>query len=146
VNSGNITWMVNLKILLVLASIPLAIIGFKKRKSVLAIGSVLLLLVSYGLAEMNKKQVLKKEKPIIETSASELETGKALYSVYCVVCHGEKGDAGLSGAKNLAISILSHEEKQNVIQNGKGSMPGFKALSLNEVDAIIKYSNTFEVK
>ena len=142
-NSGNKSWMIYLKIGLVFASIPLAIIGFKRKKSILAILSVLLLIGSYGLAEMNKKFIPNKTKPTIQESAGALEVGKALYSTYCIACHGEKGDAGLSGAKNLRTSALSQDEKMTIIKNGKGSMPGFSKLSDDEVKAILLYTDTF---
>lgn len=128
---------------MVFASIPLAIIGFKRKKSILAILSVILLIGSYGLAEMNKKIIVKKSKPSIQESAGELEVGKSLYSTYCIACHGERGDAGLSGAKNLRTSALSQEEKIQIIKNGKSSMPGFSQLSEEEVKSILLYTDTF---
>lgn len=146
-NSGNITWMVHFKILLVFASIPLAIIGFKKKKPALAILSVLFLIASYGLAEMNKKQILKVEAPKIEPTQSQAEVGKQLYVAYCQVCHGENGDAGLSGAKNLITSTLTPSEKLDLIRLGKGNMPAFAAsLPDDQILAIIDYTNTFKAK
>jgi uncharacterized membrane protein SirB2 len=139
-NSGNVTWMVYTKIGMVFASIPLAIIGFKRKKPFLAILSVLLLLLSYGLAEMNAKRASKKAMPEIDMSqVSEAEAGKALYENYCQNCHGAEGDAGLSGAKNLKVTMLSEEEQASIISNGKGVMPGFKNLNSNEVQAIVKH-------
>jgi uncharacterized membrane protein SirB2 len=139
-NSGNVTWMVYTKIGMVFASIPLAVIGFKRKKSVLAILSVVLLLLSYGLAEMNGKRAGKIEKPELDmTQASEAEVGKALYENYCQNCHGPEGDAGLSGAKNLKVTMLSAEEQADIISNGKGVMPGFKNLNPTEVQAIVKH-------
>jgi len=145
-NSGNITWMVNLKIALVLASIPLAVVGFKKRNSVLAVLSLLLLFGAYGLAEMNKKQVTRAPKPEVIIGSSELEAGKNLYVAYCQACHGENGDAGRSGAKNLKVSALSKSEMEAYIRIGKGAMPGFSNLSQEEIDAIILYTDTFRQK
>jgi uncharacterized membrane protein SirB2 len=139
-NSGNVTWMVYVKIAMVFASIPLAVIGFKRKKSILAILSVVLLLLSYGLAEMNGKRAAKKKMPAMDLSqASEAEAGKALYENYCQSCHGPEGDAGLSGAKNLKVTTLSAEEQASIISNGKGVMPGFKHLNSNEVQAIVKH-------
>lgn len=142
-NSGNITWMVHVKIFLVFASIPMAVVGFKRKQSFLAVLSMLCLLSAYGLAEMNKKQISKIEKPVVNASGDQLEAGKLLYGSYCQACHGEKGDAGLSGAKNLQISTLTKEEKATIISKGKGSMPGFSALSTEEVNAVIQYTETF---
>ena len=139
-NSGNVTWMVYTKIGMVFASIPLAIIGFKRKKPFLAILSVLLLLLSYGLAEMNAKRASKKATLEMDMSqVSEAEAGKALYENYCQNCHGAEGDAGLSGAKNLKVTMLSEEEQASIISKGKGVMPGFKNLNSNEVQAIVKH-------
>jgi mono/diheme cytochrome c family protein len=124
----------------VFASIPLAVIGFKRKKPVLAIVSVILLILSYGLAEMNGKRASKnKPKPEISQQANEAEVGKALYENYCQNCHGAEGDAGLSGAKNLKTTVLSAEEQTSIILNGKGVMPGFKTLNPNEVQSIVKH-------
>lgn len=142
-NSGNITWMLHLKIGLVFASIPLAIIGFKRKKAFLAVLSVVFLLAAYGLAEMNKKRTTKVEKPALPIHASELETGKALYANYCQACHGEDGTAGLSGAKNLKISTLTNAEKKDLIRKGKGAMPGYSQLSSSEMDMLVRYTDTF---
>ena len=100
----------------------------------------MLLILSYGLAEMNGKRASKnKPKPEISQQANEAEVGKALYENYCQNCHGAEGDAGLSGAKNLKITALSAEEQASIILNGKGVMPGFKNLKSNEVQAIVKH-------
>lgn len=142
-NSGNITWMLHLKIILVFASIPLAIIGFKKKNKGLAALAYLLLIISYGLAEMNKKQASRVSKPNVVVAKSEMEAGKELYQAYCVSCHGEEGNAGRSGATNLRLSKLGKKEKESYIRIGKGAMPGFSALSDSEINEIILYSDTF---
>lgn len=142
-NSGNISWMVHLKIALVFASIPIAIIGFKRRNKVLAVLSFILLVLCYGLGEMNKKQITKQAKPEVVLGSSQLEAGKNLYVAYCQPCHGDDGAAARSGAKNLRISTLSKDEKAAYIRIGKGAMPGFSQLSRAEIDAIISYTDTF---
>jgi len=140
-NSGNVTYLVYIKIVMVFASIPLAVIGFKRKKPILAVLSVLLILGSYGLAEVNAKRGPKMNKPQQDLSqASEAEVGAALYKSYCSNCHGDQGDLGLSGAKNLRITQLSIEEQTDIILNGKGAMTGFKdRLSSTEIQAIVKH-------
>lgn len=144
-NSGNITWKLHLKIGLVFASVPLAIIGFKRKKTILAILSVLLLIAAYGLAEMNKKSVTRKEKPAIPVNGSELDAGQALYASYCQSCHGTDGALGLSGAKDLRVSTLTTEEKKDLIRNGKGAMPAQTQLTDAEVDAVVRYTETLRM-
>ena len=145
INSGNAGSLVYIKIALVFASIPLAVIGFKRKKSMLAILSVILLLLSYGLAEMNGKRAARKEKPALDLAqVSEEEAGRVLYENYCASCHGAEGDAGHSGAKNLKTTSLSPEEQALIISQGKGVMPGFSSLSSGEVQAIVKHVQTLK--
>lgn len=142
-NSGNVTYLVYIKIALVFASIPLAVIGFKRKKPALAVISVLLILGSYGLAEVNAKRGASMNKPEQDLSqASEAEAGAALYKAYCSNCHGDQGDMGLSGAKNLRVTSLSSTEQADIISHGKGVMPGFSKLGSNEVQAIVKHVQT----
>lgn len=144
INTGNKTMLLNIKVALVFASIPLAIIGFKRKNKALASIAYVFLIASYGLAEMNKKQATRVEKPNIVIAPGEMEAGQALYGAYCTSCHGENGDAGRSGASNLKLTTLSKEEKESYIRIGKGSMPGFSALSQSEINAIILYTDSFK--
>lgn len=143
VNSGNITWMMHLKIVLVFLSIPLAIIGFKKKNKGLAVISFIFLLAAYGLAEMNSKQATRVTKPNVVIAKTEMDAGRELYKAYCINCHGENGDLGLSGATNLRQSQLTKEEKESFIRIGKGAMPGFKTLSQSEINEIILHIDSF---
>ncbi len=129
------------KIVAVFASIPLAVIGFKKKNKVLAILSVVLLFAAYGIAEVKKKSYLKPEKQ--EMVYNEAETsiyGKQLYQQYCRNCHGVDGAAGLSGAKNLQTSMISDADAKMQIKNGKGNMPAYeKALNEKQIDAVLTH-------
>ncbi|WP_027003497.1 SirB2 family protein [Hugenholtzia roseola] len=122
------------KVALVFASIPLAVIGFKKGNKVLASLSVVLILASYGLGEMNKAQ---KGKVMIEAS---VQSGKEIYaSAGCVACHGDDGALGLSGAKSLQASTLTTAEIENIIRNGKNAMPAYKTLTDAQVKALVEH-------
>ncbi|MDW8346052.1 MAG: cytochrome c [Bacteroidia bacterium] len=72
------------------------------------------------------------------------EYGKQLYTAACINCHGENGDLGKSGAKNLKMSSLSETEKKRIITKGKGVMPGYSSLSEAQVQAIIEYIATLK--
>jgi mono/diheme cytochrome c family protein len=135
-----------IKLVAVFASIPLAIIGFKKKNKVLAATSLVLIIAAYGLAEMNKKRFNKALKTIskTETTANPLALGKTIYTQGCVACHGESGNAGLAGAANLKISTLSHEEIIYVLKNGRNSMPKFNTLSEVELEATASYIETLK--
>jgi hypothetical protein len=144
-NTGNRYWPLYLKIGLVFASIPLAIIGFRKKKPALAILSVVLLLASYGLAEMNARLVARKPKPDLVAEGGEVAgLGKVLYGNYCSSCHGDNGAAGYSGAKNIALSRLDAAGIKDLIRNGKGAMPAFPVLSETDVDAIILHCQSLK--
>lgn len=149
-NLAEINVMHIVKIGLVLASIPVAVIGFKRKKKFLAALSVLLIIGAYGLAEMNKIGV--SNDPLNsqlvtdaqDASYDQLAHGKALYERNCVVCHGPEGNMQKSGAKNLQVSELTEEEISNLIQNGKNSMPAYGALyNQTDIEAVITYVKSF---
>ncbi len=130
-----------IKIVAVFASIPLAVIGFKKKNKVLAILSVVLLFAAYGLAEVKKGSYKKPEnKEMVYNEAQTSIYGKQLYEQYCQNCHGADGAAGLSGAKNLQTSRISDAESKMQIKNGKGNMPAYDGiLNDKQIDAVITH-------
>ncbi len=140
-NVGKVQPFLWIKLVAVFASIPIAIIGFKKKNKILAILSVVLIFAAYGLAEMSKKQALQPEN--VNMTYTEGQTsvyGQELYLQYCKNCHGEDGAAQRSGAKNLQTSTLSDEEIKSQIQNGKGLMPAYKkVLNEKEIEAVFTH-------
>ena len=126
-----------IKILCVFASIPIAIIGFKKSNKMLAVLSVILLLAAYGLAEVAKKKM---RTATVETTA----TAEVVYTEQCSRCHGEAGDAEIAGAKNLKLSQLTDEQAKEIILKGKTTMPAFESLTEEQTNAVIQYINTFK--
>jgi cytochrome c5 len=136
-----------IKISAVFASIPLAIIGFKKNIKVLAVLSLLLLVGSYGMAEIHKKRksVIEPELLTINpTQEQMLDQAKSIYLSNCAACHGSDGKLGLSGAKDLTASVLSYEQKYEVIKYGKNAMPGYRQLSDEQINALIQYTETLK--
>jgi mono/diheme cytochrome c family protein len=134
------------KIVAVFASIPLAVIGFKKGNKALAALAMLLIIGSYALAEMSRRYVEKVEvsqSVVADTNASNYDAlahGKALFEGNCVACHGADGQAGIAGAKNLTITQLDEVGIKNIIANGKNAMPPYKkALNEQEIVALTKY-------
>jgi cytochrome c5 len=141
--------LIIIKIGLVLTSIPLAIIGFKKGNKVLAVISLLLIIGAYALAEVNKKRVEKKdiEVPTSElnsTSAEKANYGKQVYSAYCEKCHGTDGTNGSMGL-DLTVTQFDHAAIAERITNGAGSMPPFKdVLNAQELDAVVAFVETLK--
>lgn len=127
------------KIALVVASIPLAVVGFKKNNKVLAVLSVVFLFGAYGLAEVSKKQKSEVKVDTSNMAASNLEKGKLIYQSNCTNCHGASGNAMLAGAKDLTVSTLSPDETKDVIKNGRGSMQAYPTLSDDELSGLVEY-------
>lgn len=133
-----------IKLGMVFASIPLAIVGFKKSNKALAAVSMLLIIGSYGMAEMIKGAKAKNRMEAAVVEGKEL-TGAELYKINCQACHGETGDAGVSGAKDLTASTLSKAEKEMIIKNGKGNMTAYGSiLNPSEINAVVDYIETLK--
>lgn len=130
-----------IKIAAVLLSIPLAVVGFKKKNKLLAVASLVLLVGAYGLAEMSKKQ---KSKSMEGITASNVN-GQELYSASCAKCHGEDGKLNLLGAKDLSVSTMDLNARIEIIKNGKNAMTPFSGM-LNEeqIKAVAEYTETLK--
>ena len=110
----SIMWI---KIALVFASIPVAVIGFKKGNKILAALSLLMITASYGLAEMGRKQ-----KPVVVAEGAAALDGKSLYELNCKLCHGDDGKLGMTGASDLSASVMDLATIKQTILQGKGNM------------------------
>ncbi|HLC83198.1 MAG TPA: c-type cytochrome [Bacteroidia bacterium] len=126
-----------IKISAVFLSIPLAVVGFKKKNKILAVASLLLIIGAYGLAEMSKKQKSKSMEAITESDVN----GHELYTASCVKCHGEDGKLNLLGAKDLTLSTMDLNTRIEIIKNGKNAMTPFSGM-LNEeqIKAVAEYT------
>lgn len=142
------TKLLIIKICFVLASIPLAIIGFKKSNKVLAVISMLMIIMAYGFAEMNKKRV---EKQFIDPQIADSNSptydvqkhGEDVYTAYCQSCHGAGGMNGAGGA-NLTVSKKTFKEMVDQIKAGSSSMAPYKdVLNEQEISAVVTYISTF---
>jgi cytochrome c6 len=68
-------------------------------------------------------------------SADDLNSvGQEIYKNTCAACHGIDGKLGAGGAQDLSKSVLSSEEVQNIIVNGRGAMQSQKAIFENDSD------------
>jgi len=123
------------KIVLVIASIPVGIIAMKKLNKPLAIAALLIYVYVFAIAK-TKSLSLKKEAfvaPVsvvttdsIQTEAPSIKEGEVIYTSLCALCHGPDGKLMLNGAKDLSVSKLSDEEIITMVKNGKGLMTPFK--------------------
>jgi mono/diheme cytochrome c family protein len=109
-----------IKISIVLISIPVAIIGFKKGNKILAALSLLMITASYGLAEISRKK-----KAVVSNETFD-ENGQArgniVYNDNCARCHGADGKLGITGASDLSKTMLDRTAIINIIHKGRGAM------------------------
>lgn len=79
------------------------------------------------------------------TAAAPKVDGEKVYKTYCVTCHGLYGDMGASGAFNLQTSVLSVEQRIEVITNGRNAMTPFKdLLNAEKIKAVAEYTLTLK--
>jgi len=135
-----------IKIIIVFASIPVAVIGFKKKNKALAVLSLLMIVAAYGLAEVNKKRSLQGTS-VTSSDAPEgaAVSGHDIFMDRCTSCHGEDGKLGLSGAKDLSVSTLDLESRIEIIRNGKAPMAGYAGvLTEEQIKAVAEYTETLK--
>jgi mono/diheme cytochrome c family protein len=135
-NTGNVGNWLYIKLLVVFASIPLAVVAFKKRNKILGVLAFMMMIYAYGISE-SKSPTFKR--PDMSNAYQGL-TGQEIFTMECVKCHGVDGRGVLSGAKNLTVSELSIDEKLDIIRNGKNAMnPYGKVFSDEELNAVGNY-------
>ncbi len=71
--------------------------------------------------------------------------GATIYKTRCILCHGSDGKLGLNGAKDISASILSVEQRVELIKTGKNTMTPFEGiLTPEEMQAVANYSMTLK--
>lgn len=158
-NEGVWLWV---KLGAVVVSIPLAVIGFKRKNKALATLSIVCLVYAYGISE-TKSPNMKKESfhdavaghwggpdkaKLAKYNANDnaydvLDHGQQIYLRYCVNCHGPNGDMGGSGAASFALSKLNREQIHQMLKKGNKAMPNYeKTLTEEEKNAVASYVYT----
>jgi len=67
-------------------------------------------------------------------------SGKEVYAMYCVACHGANGKMAFSGATDLSASKLDLDTRILQITHGKGIMNAFKKIiSEEEIQNVAVY-------
>lgn len=155
--TGAVSTMQIVKFTMVILSIPIAIVGFKKNNKAMAVVSLLLLVGAYGLAEMNKMEKKKAALKAVVEATNEVVTdpaaanynsvkhGEYIYNnisgVPCKTCHGTDGKSMIGGAKDLSVTALDKEGIKSAIKNGQnnGKMPAYGSLKPAEYDALADF-------
>lgn len=110
--------------------------------------SVFALIVAFvfacGSKEEGKTTSDSSSKKVAAAKAKKVD-GAKIYKQYCVTCHGLYGDMGASGAHDLTGSILTLDERIQVITKGRNTMTPFESL-LNEekIKAVAEYTQTLK--
>lgn len=150
VKGGHPELYMMVKIILVLASIPLAVIGIRKENKVMLVLSVVILIYVYGIAETRSLTFTQpKMDGIIENVEDNnyqiTKHGLALYQQHCLRCHGENGDKMRYESPDISKSNLTESERWEIINNGKDMMPAFgKKLDKNEKQAMEAFLQTLK--
>jgi len=142
INTGDKGTWLWVKIAAIVVVIPLAIIAFKKSNKMLALLSFIILVYIYGISETKSANFKKEVTDGFNKGAGipTSESGKNIFDSQCANCHGSDGKLGLSGAKDLTLSTLSHEEKVALITNGKNAMRSFKNdLTPKQIEEVTNY-------
>lgn len=70
--------------------------------------------------------------------------GKALFTKYCVLCHGSDGKRGTNGANDLTVSKLTFNQKVAVVKKGQGVMTPFDFLGDEKIKKVVEYLETLK--
>ncbi|MFN8397987.1 MAG: cytochrome c [Bacteroidia bacterium] len=140
---GGVQPYILVKLGLVLASIPLGVIG-SKRNSVALTGFAFVLLAG-TMALAYAKPAFLRNTSSTAASAKEgldpakIKAGQPLYEQRCTLCHGNDGAAGFQKAADLSTSKMADADMLNIIKNGKGVMPDNSDLSAEQLDQVKEY-------
>jgi mono/diheme cytochrome c family protein len=138
------------KYVVVLAAIPLGIVGLRKLKYVPSILAVVLLLYAY-MASTRRDVILRGEEARIENRLQALETsaaqetdverGQVIYEEACQRCHGADGKAGYRKSKNLQTTGYTKQGIMQIVQNGVdgAAMPAYPYMSKQQRSDVAAY-------
>lgn len=141
IRSGYWFWV---KMAIVVLSIPVGFIAYRRHIKWLGVVILLSYVYVFGMAQTKSVRFNPVDVYRIREGQADIEAGanraESLYETYCALCHGKAGDAGLNGAFNLQESVLSPDETEMVIREGRKSMKGFgRVLSEDEINRVRDY-------
>ncbi len=90
----------------------------------------------------NEAEWISMEEALIPEEIMQYDFGWELYSAVCATCHGYR-QARTPGAPSLSalreISDKGREHLLTILKGGKGMMPKFETLTLDEREAVVSY-------
>lgn len=98
-----------------------------------------------GLLYINAKEIpciITMEEINVSAPDEPVDAGAAVYQSRCVMCHGKAMEGDASGTYPSLIDIAekrSTAEIMDILNNGRGFMPGFKHISEAEKKAVVNY-------
>lgn len=146
-NTGNVGNWLYIKLLVVFASIPLAVIAFKRRVKILSLVSLVMLFYAYGISESKSPTFKRTDLGKQYAGVTGENAAAELFKAECSKCHGIDGRGVLSGAKDLTVSELTTQQKMEIISNGKNAMIAYKKIFTEEqIQALAEYVDGMAVK
>ena len=145
---GGIKTLQIIKLVLVFSSIPLAIIGFKRKNKVMALLSFVMLISSYGLAEASRSKPYSVKHPSENLSGDKFAAGKFIFENNCAYCHGADGKKMYRDAVDLSLAVKSATMTEAIIRNGSNNkMPAYGLiLSEEEIKSVSSYILTLRTQ
>jgi mono/diheme cytochrome c family protein len=131
------------KLGLIVASIPLGVVG-GKRNSVPLTAFAFLLLVGAMVLAFTKPAFLRSSttKEVEESAggnSAQIKAGQQLYIQRCELCHGGDGTKAFQGAKDLKASTMDDAAIMDIIRKGKNMMPPNPDFTDAEVEQLKEY-------
>lgn len=141
------TWLI-VKFVVVLILIPAGILALRKNNKILAVLVLFGFLYIYRVSETRSLTTKRTDYKSVEVKGDgDVVTAQTIYTAECVRCHGTDGAAQLFGAPNLANSILTQDETELVIANGRKTMPAFKdKFTQAQITVLAAYVEQFKDK
>ena len=85
------------------------------------------------------------KKEVAEAPVDNKAAGEKIFRTYCITCHGIDGKLGLNGAKDLALSEITMEERITQVTKGKGLMTPFEGILTEEqIKQVAEYTLSFK--
>lgn len=149
---GAVKMLMIVKFIMVFASIPIAVVAFKRRKKGMAALALLLIFGAYGMSEAAKKKPFIPSKVEVSGNADDVaKLGIKTYVANCAMCHGKDGkkmyrgapDLSVSGLDQASIELFVREGTAAALKQGSVKMPAFSGtLSDEEIIAVSAYVQT----